>query len=83
MDLSRHLILLNDEAKTPQIESIEQSALGEYRVRFKNNPKLYTYGMFKVVWLSDPEWINVANSRVYVDGIAQTDIREVWNSRAV
>ncbi len=78
MDLSRHFILLNGEAKTLRIDFIERVAPNAFRVRFKNNPKPYTYGTDKVVWLSKPEWIDVANSKVYIDGIHRTNIREVW-----
>ena len=78
MDLSRHFILLNGEAKTLRIDSIERVAPNAFRVRFKNNPRPYTYGTDKVVWLSKPEWIDVANSKVYIDGIQRTNIREVW-----
>lgn len=69
MDLSRHFILLNGEAKTLRIDSIERVAPNAFRVRFKNNARPYTYGTDKVVWLSKPEWIDVANSKVYIDGI--------------
>ncbi len=78
MDLSRHFILLNGEAKTSQIDSIERNGSNVFRVRFKNNPKAYIYGADKVVWLSNSEWIDVANSKVYIDGTEKTDIREVW-----
>ncbi len=78
MDLSRHFILLNGEAKTLQIDTIDRSGPNVFRVRFKNNPKSYTYGADKVVWLSNPEWVNVANSKVYISGTQKTDIREVW-----
>ena len=78
MDLSRHFILLNGEAKTLQIDSIERFGSNAFRVRFKNNTKSYTYGADKVVWLSNPEWIDVANSKVYIGGTQKVDIREVW-----
>lgn len=78
MDLSRHFILLNGEAKTLQIDSIERNGSNIFRVRFKNNHKPYIYGAGKVVWLSNPAWVDVANSKVYIDGKQRLDIREVW-----
>ena len=78
MDLSRHFILLDGKAKTLQIDSIERIGASAFRVRFKNNPKPYTYGTDKVVWLSNPEWIDITNSKVYIDGTQKWDIREVW-----
>ena len=78
MDLSRHFILLNGEAKTLQIDSIERFGSNAFRVRFKRHPKPYTYGADKVLWLSNPEWVDVANSKVYIGGTQKVDIREVW-----
>ncbi len=78
MDLSHHFILLNSEAKTLQIDSIDRIGQNVFRVRFKNNPKPYIYGADKVVWISNPEWVDTANSKVLIDGIQKTDIREAW-----
>ena len=78
MDLSRHFILLDGKTKTLQIDSIERIGSNAFRVCFKNNPKPYTYGTDKVVWLSNPEWIDITNSKVYIDGAQKLDIREVW-----
>ncbi len=78
MDFSREFIILNGQAKTLQIDSIERIGSNAFRVRFKNNPKAYTYGEDKVVWLNNPIWVDVANSKVYIGGNQRTDIREVW-----
>ena len=78
MDLSRHFILLNGKAKTLQIDSIKRIGSNAFRVRFKHNPKPYTYSAYKVVWLSNPEWLDVTNCKVYINGNQKTDIREAW-----
>ncbi len=79
MDLSRCFILLNGEAKTSQIDSIEKMTGPKvYRVRFKNNPKPYIYGTDKVVWLINPQCMNTADSKVYVDNVLKPDVREAW-----
>lgn len=78
MDLSRHFILLNGEAKTLQIDTIERKGDKVFNIRFKNNPRPYTYGTDKVVWLRDPEWVDAFNSKIYIGGAQKTDIREVW-----
>ncbi len=78
MDLSRHFILLNGEPKTLQIDSIIRNGASGYRVRFKNNGKSYNYGMDKVVWLSNPEWLDPTNSHVFIGGSKQNDIKEIW-----
>ena len=54
MDLSRHLILLNGQPKTMQIDIIKKKMSNGYLVRFKNNPKSYNYSCNNVVWLSNP-----------------------------
>ena len=80
MDLSRHFILLNGEPKTLQIESIIRNGASGYRVRFKNNGKSYNYGIDKVVWLSNPEWLAPTNSHVFIGGSKQNDIRKYGSS---
>lgn len=78
MDLSRHFILLNGEPKTLQINSIEKNGTKGYRVRFKNNDRSYNYGSNKVVWLSNPEWIDPKHCKVFVGESLQNNIREIW-----
>ena len=78
MDLSRHFILLNGEPRTLQISSIGKNEMGGYCVLFKNSARSYNYGRDKVVWLNHPEWIAPTNSKVYIGGSQQNNIREIW-----
>ena len=78
MDFSRHFILLNGEPRTLQIASIEKNEAGGYRVLFKNSERSYNYGRDKVVWLNNPEWIAPTNSKVYIGGLQQNNIRDIW-----
>ncbi len=78
MDLSRHFILLNGEPKTLQIDTIERNGSNGYRVRFNNNSRSYNYGYDKVIWMSNPEWIDPTHCKVFVGGILQNNIREIW-----
>lgn len=78
MDFSRHFILLNGEPRTLQIASIEKNEAGGYRVLFKNSARSYNYGRDKVVWLNNPEWIAPTNSKVYISGSQQNNIRDIW-----
>ena len=78
MDLSRHFILLNGEPKTLQIASITRNDVNGYRVRFKNNGKSYNYGKDKVVWLSNPEWLDPTHYKVLIGGLQQNNVREIW-----
>ena len=78
MDLSHHFILLNGEPKTLQIDSIERNESNGYRVRFKNNGKSYNYGKDKVVWISNPEWLDSTHCKVVVGSSRQNNVREIW-----
>lgn len=77
MDLSRHFILLNGEAKTLQIDSIQRTEPNCFCVRFRNNPKPYTYSADKVVWLSNPQWVSLAESKVYIDGNQASNVLQL------
>lgn len=70
-DLSQSYILLNGEPKSLQIESISQINSNLYCVRFKNNPKIYNYSANKIVWLTNPKWLQPELTKVYYKGVLQ------------
>ena len=72
------ILLLNGEAKTLQVDSIECEGANGYRVRFKNNGKSYYYGCDKVAWLYNPEWFDPTQCKVVVDGALQNSVKEIW-----
>lgn len=72
------ILLLNGEAKTLQVDSIECEGANGYRVRFKNNSKSYYYGCDKVAWLNNPEWFDPTHCKVAVDGALQNSVKEIW-----
>lgn len=72
------ILLLNGEAKTLQVDSIECEGANGYRVRFKNNNKSYYYGCDKVAWLYNPEWFDPTHCKVVVDGALQNSVKEIW-----
>lgn len=72
------ILLLNGEAKTLQVDSIECEGANGYRVRFKNNSKSYCYGCDKVAWLYNPEWFDPTHCKVVVDGALQNSVKEIW-----
>lgn len=72
------ILLLNGEAKTLQVDSIECEGANGYRVRFKNNSKNYYYGCDKVAWLYNPEWFDPTHCKVVVDGALQNSVKEIW-----
>lgn len=76
-DLSRSYILLNGEPKTLQIESIARINSNLFSVRFNNN-KTYSYSADKVLWLNDYKWFDPLMTKVYLDGILQKGIGDIW-----
>lgn len=72
------ILLLNGEAKTLQVDSIECEGANGYRVRFKNNSKSYYYGCDKVAWLNNPEWFDPTHCKVVVNGALQNSVKEIW-----
>ena len=72
------ILLLNGEAKTLQVDSIECEGANGYRVRFKNNSKSYYYGCDKVAWLYNPEWFDPTHCKGVVDGALQNSVKEIW-----
>lgn len=72
------ILLLNGDAKTLQVDSIECEGANGYRVRFKNNSKSYYYGCDKVAWLYNPEWFDPTHCKVVVDGALQNSVKEIW-----
>lgn len=78
MDLSKHFILLNGEPRTLQIDDIQRNGSNGYSVRFKNNGRTYNYGCDKVVWLSNPEWKDPSQCKVYGNGKLKKHISDIW-----
>lgn len=76
MDLKRHIIIINKEDKTFQVESIECQG-NKYAIRFSNSPIVYAYNRDKVLWLNNPSIIDPENAHVYVNGVRTSGIREI------
>lgn len=68
MDLSKHFILLNGKPKTLQIATIQKNKTTGYSVRFKNDERTFNYAYSNVTWLSNPEWKDPTQCKVYVSG---------------
>ncbi len=77
-DLSHSMILINGEFKTRQIEFISLMDNGAFCVRFKNNPKNYFFKSSKIIWMTDPKWIQPDKCRVYLNGVLQRNVTEIW-----
>lgn len=78
MDLSKHFILLNGKPKTLQIATIQKNKTTGYSVRFKNDERTFNYAYSNVTWLSNPEWKDPTQCKVYVSGRLEKNIKEIW-----
>jgi len=76
MDLKQHVIIINGENKTYQIESIKLDG-HKYVIKFHNSAKTYTYNQENVIWMSEPVILDTDNIHVFVKG---THIRKNMES---
>ncbi len=63
MNLECHLILLNNEDKTAEVESCQYQS-GRYTVRFANVTRSYLYGYNNVKWIRNPVTIDCSNLQI-------------------
>lgn len=67
MDLKKHVIIINGENKTFQVESIKLDG-DKYIIKFINSAKTYAYSRDNVIWMSNPDILNPANIHVLING---------------
>ncbi len=70
------MILIDGEPKTLEIESITKNS--KYDVHFKNNAKTYSYRPNRIIKLTNPQSLELENSRVLYKGKLQKKILEIW-----
>lgn len=63
MNIEQHLIFLNNEDKTSEVEYCQYQS-GRYSVRFHGNPRLYLYAYNSIIWLRNPELVNFENLQI-------------------
>lgn len=78
LDSSQNLILINGVNKTAQLDLFQLGANGLYRIKFKNAHKLYSYSSERIVWLKNPEAIDLANCRAFANGKQLTDLAAIF-----
>lgn len=76
MNQKQHLILVKGVDRTSQIDRIELSGI-KYTVKFINSPVEYQYSRENILWLGNPEEIDIGGSHVYVKGRKVSNVRSV------
>lgn len=77
MNLENHIILINGEDKTYQVESIRLEGR-RFAIKFQNSNKTYFYSWNNVFWLSNPLVLNIDNCHIYVNGQRENNIKSVY-----
>ncbi len=70
LSLRENMILIDGLIRTCQIDRCSLNANGDrYHIAFKNKPsKTYSYGLNKVMWLTDPILLNPDQTHIYHNG---------------
>ena len=67
MNLAKHIIIINGDNKTSQVESIKPDG-HQYAIKFLNSDKTYRYSRNNVLWLTNPLTVDIENCHIYVNG---------------
>ena len=51
---------------TEQVESIQQSKSGGWLIRFKSSPRLFQYNKARLLYLTQPEVVNLEEKGLYI-----------------
>ncbi len=73
MNPENHIILINGEDKTFQVESIRLDS-HQYAIKFQNSDKTYSYSRNNVLWLTNPLALNIENCHIYVNGQRENNV---------
>lgn len=76
MNALNHIIIINNEDKTSQVEHIRPDGYA-YSIKFHNTDKIYSYSRDKILWLSNPTPINIENCHILVNGKMGLNIKGV------
>lgn len=76
MNQKQYLIFVKGVDRTSQIDRIELSGI-KYTVKFSNSPVEYQYSRDNILWLGNPEEIDIGGSHVYVKGRKVSNVRSV------
>lgn len=76
MNPENHIILINGEDKTFQVESIRLDG-HRYAIKFQNSDKTYSYSGNNVLWLTNPLTLDVENCHIYANGQREKNVMSV------
>lgn len=76
MDLKKHVILIKGVNRTFQVSSIGRDG-DKFIVKFDNSDRVYRYGRDNVVWLTNPEELDIGNAHIYVNGRKEFHIKSM------
>ena len=62
---------------TEQVESIQQSKSGGWLIRFRSSPRIFQYNKVRLLYLTQPEVINLEEKGLYINNIRIANIAEI------
>ena len=79
MDAKKHMIIVNDEIKTKEIQSCKyNSDTKKMDVFFYNNPTRYSYAYDNIEWIKEPQVINHNVHKFYRNGSELNNIETAY-----
>ncbi|MCM1297536.1 MAG: AAA family ATPase, partial [Muribaculaceae bacterium] len=76
MDLQKHVIIINGDDKTYQVESIRLDGY-KYAIKFQNSDKVYSYSMDKVTWLTNTISIEFEDCHIFINGKKEKNVKSI------
>ncbi|MCX4264359.1 MAG: AAA domain-containing protein [Muribaculaceae bacterium] len=76
MNLAKHIIIINGDNKTSQVESIKPDG-HQYAIKFLNSDKTYRYSRNNVLWLTNPLTVDIENCHIYVNGRRANNVTSI------
>lgn len=63
---------------TEQVTSITENKSGLWAVRFSSSPRVFNYNHSRLLYLTDPKFINLGEKGLYIKNIRITDVSELF-----
>ena len=76
MNLKTHVIIINGEDKTYQVESIRLDGY-KYAIKFQNSETIYSYSRYNVIWITNPTLIDFENCHIFINGKKEKSIQNI------
>ena len=62
---------------TEQVESIQQSKSGGWLIRFRSSPRIFQYNKARLLYLTQPEVVNLEEKGLYINNIRIANVAEI------